>query len=436
MTTDATPRSEGGAGPAADAGRPVARDERASAPVPSEVPVAYPTMKNGVAYGAQVAAIRCLGRLPTRDLVRSEGSFVVEEPHRIERLDVERMFAPTNIAELRAAVTSTLALMAPRACRAIRRDTTFPVATPLDAVRLFREGWTLHLENIDQVSSTFLDATRRLSDAIGGSPARANVYVSPSGSDPALAPHADASSSLIVQLLGRKRWTLSRPRLSRLGWTCWPDEQLQTAVSPQGHASPTLDIELAEGDGFWLPRGWIHSAVASDAQTSIHMTAMVFRPTLADVLAFYIDALPEAVPRLETEVWPILDSNVTDQVGEVLTEMSERYRSLDPETIRDIFWAWWWGKHQGPRGSIPDIGAVLDADRAVRFAPVAAALLPNRLLLASGIRIDLSPEEHDIVAFLLSNRAAVLYAELLRWFPSTAEAGIERLRSCGAVIVE
>lgn len=133
------------------------------------------------------------------------------------------------------------------------------------------------------------------------------VFLTPA-EEHGLLPHRDASHVLVVQLEGRKEWTLWNP-------------------GPQTRSSYGLDVDLKDplgqftlepGDVMYLPHGYPHSARAVGA-LSLHLTFTMALPTPLSLVGALLDATdtPEAagsrLPRsgsraelLDTATWTML----------------------------------------------------------------------------------------------------------------------------------
>src|SRR6202044_698821 len=69
-----------------------------------------------------------------------------------------------------------------------------------------------------------------------------------------------------------------------------PWSQYRAAVAARAQEEPVLDVVMRPGDALYLPRGWLHSAVAC-AGTSIHLTIGVAAFTGADVISEMVAAV-------------------------------------------------------------------------------------------------------------------------------------------------
>jgi len=105
-----------------------------------------------------------------------------------------------------------------------------------------------------------------------GHPVQINAYITPPQNQ-GFAPHYDVHDVFVLQVAGRKRWRVHEPvQVDPLGDQAW--EQRRDAVTARATEAPVLDELLEPGDGLYLPRGYIHSAVAQ-GELSIHLTVGV-----------------------------------------------------------------------------------------------------------------------------------------------------------------
>ena len=153
-----------------------------------------------------------------------------------------------------------------------------------DAVRRrFDDGATIVLQGLHRTWPPVVDLAQSLAAELGH-PVQVNAYVTPPGHQ-GFAAHYDIHDVFVVQVHGAKRWRVHRP--------VWPHplrdqpwEQRRTAVAEAATGDPDLAVELRRGDVLYLPRGYLHSATASD-QISIHLTIGIHtwtRMHLADAL--------------------------------------------------------------------------------------------------------------------------------------------------------
>ncbi|MFL6161306.1 MAG: cupin domain-containing protein [Jatrophihabitantaceae bacterium] len=114
-----------------------------------------------------------------------------------------------------------------------------------------------------------------------GHPVQINCYLTPPQNQ-GFAPHYDTHDVFVLQIAGRKRWVVHRPVLTNpLPGQDW--EQHRPAVAARSAEPPLIERVLQPGDALYLPRGYIHSAVAQ-GETSIHLTIGVHPVTRHSLL--------------------------------------------------------------------------------------------------------------------------------------------------------
>jgi len=104
-----------------------------------------------------------------------------------------------------------------------------------------------------------------------------NLYLSPVAAQ-GFKPHYDSHDVLILQVSGEKifRFYAGGPSL--------PEERHRFDSQRDPIGEKTQEICLCEGDTLYLPRGYLHDAVAAGDEPSLHITVGLFAPTLADVV--------------------------------------------------------------------------------------------------------------------------------------------------------
>jgi Cupin superfamily protein len=97
-----------------------------------------------------------------------------------------------------------------------------------------------------------------------GHPAQCNAYWTPRGSQ-GLPVHHDTHDVFVLQVSGRKRWLVYEPVFE----LPLKDQRYTSAMGAPGEV--VLEVGLEAGDTLYLPRGWLHEALTSDAD-SLHLT--------------------------------------------------------------------------------------------------------------------------------------------------------------------
>ena len=133
---------------------------------------------------------------------------------------------------------------------------------------LFGDGATVVLQALHRTWPPVIDFCTRLAAELGH-PVQANSYVTPPSSR-GFSAHYDVHDVFVLQLAGRKHWTIHAPVLADplrdQGWG-----QRSAAVAAAAEKPPVIDAVLEPGDALYLPRGWLHAATAL-GEVSAHLT--------------------------------------------------------------------------------------------------------------------------------------------------------------------
>ncbi|MFE1664497.1 cupin domain-containing protein [Microbacterium sp. P02] len=144
----------------------------------------------------------------------------------------------------------------------------------------FAGGATIVLQGLHRTWEPIAAFTRQLVGDLGH-PAQVNAYITPASSR-GFDPHYDTHDVFVIQIAGAKRWTIHEPvHTHPLADQPWTDHR--DAVAERATTAPVIDAVFEPGDVLYLPRGWIHSAVAQGG-TSIHLTIGVRAATRHDLL--------------------------------------------------------------------------------------------------------------------------------------------------------
>ncbi|MCR2765030.1 cupin domain-containing protein [Microbacterium sp. zg.B48] len=166
------------------------------------------------------------------------------------------------------------------------------VADQIDSAKVleqFAGGATIVLQGLHRNWEPIATFTRQLVRDLGH-PAQVNAYITPASSR-GFDPHYDTHDVFVVQIAGAKRWTIHQPvHRHPLPDQPWTDHS--AAVAEQARTSPRIEAVFEPGDVLYLPRGWIHSAVAQGG-TSIHLTIGVRAATRRDLLVQLLAAAGE-----------------------------------------------------------------------------------------------------------------------------------------------
>jgi lysine-specific demethylase/histidyl-hydroxylase NO66 len=147
-------------------------------------------------------------------------------------------------------------------------------------------GATLVLQALHRTWPPLVTFASRLSGELGH-PVQINAYVTPP-QNRGFAAHYDVHDVFVLQLAGRKQWRVHSPVLSD-PLRDQPWEQRRTAVAERARETPLIDEVLTPGDALYLPRGYLHSAVAL-GELSIHLTVGVHPLTRYQLVRHLLDA--------------------------------------------------------------------------------------------------------------------------------------------------
>jgi len=135
-------------------------------------------------------------------------------------------------------------------------------------VRLFADGATLVLQGLHRVWPPIIAFAQQLAAELGH-PVQANAYVTPPQNQ-GFSDHYDVHDVFVLQVAGEKRWSLHAPVLDApLRSQPWTDRR--RAVEQQAQQPPLIEAVLRPGDCLYLPRGFLHAAVALGG-VSTHLT--------------------------------------------------------------------------------------------------------------------------------------------------------------------
>lgn len=145
----------------------------------------------------------------------------------------------------------------------------------------YRRGATVAIPAIHRTWRPLGELCERLQAKLDH-PAHANVYITP-GNAAGFTPHYDVHEVFVLQIAGRKRWSIYAPVV--------PLPHRSQPFTPQLHTGqkPVAVVDLIAGDLLYLPRGWLHSTVTSET-FSAHVTLGVTVYTWVDLIKEYLSA--------------------------------------------------------------------------------------------------------------------------------------------------
>ena len=151
------------------------------------------------------------------------------------------------------------------------------------------DGSTLVLQGLHRSWPPLVAFGSALADELGH-PIQINAYVTPPQNQ-GFSPHYDVHDVFVLQVAGRKKWTIHRPvvddPLANQPW-----DARRAEVEARAAEGPLLDTVLEPGDAVYLPRGTIHAAQAL-GELSIHLTVGVHPLTRYDLVKRLLEAVQD-----------------------------------------------------------------------------------------------------------------------------------------------
>ncbi|MGY1785776.1 cupin domain-containing protein [Geodermatophilus sp. SYSU D00698] len=293
-----------------------------------------------------------------------------------------------------------------------------------DAVlRLFADGSTVVLQGLHRLWPPLIEFADQLAADLGH-PTQVNAYVTPPSSR-GFSPHYDVHDVFVLQVAGEKHWTVHEPVLEEpLRTQPWTDRR--AAVAAAAGREPVVDAVLRPGDTLYLPRGYLHSAVAL-GRTSAHLTIGVHSVTrwaaaesaldLVRVLAAEDRELRRALPLGLDLSDP---ASVRDDVATVVTALQEWLGRVDPGEVAERLRSRTWSQVR-PEPVAP-----------LAQATAAAALTPDTVLR---LRRRLRCALREAPATAEGERVALLAGRRRLEFPASTRAALEGLLAAGELKV-
>jgi hypothetical protein len=197
---------------------------------------------------------------------------------------------------------------------------------------LMADGATLVLQALHRTWPPLVDFGARLAAELGH-PVQINAYVTPPQNQ-GFAAHYDVHDVFVLQVTGRKRWTIHAP-VVEAPLANQPWEQRRAAVAARAAEAPVIDTVLEPGDALYLPRGTIHAAQAL-GEVSIHLTVGVHPVSRYDLVRHLLD-LAQDDPQLRTSLPMGVDladpAAIAEQLGPTLAALHARLDATPPADV-------------------------------------------------------------------------------------------------------
>jgi lysine-specific demethylase/histidyl-hydroxylase NO66 len=150
-------------------------------------------------------------------------------------------------------------------------------------------GSTLVLQGLHRTWPPLVELGAQLAAELGH-PVQINAYITPPQNQ-GFAPHFDVHDVFVLQISGRKQWTVHAPVIDH-PLDSQPFDGFKVAIAERVTEPALIDTVLEPGDALYLPRGTVHSAVAQ-GETSIHLTIGVPPLTRYQLARFVLDAVQD-----------------------------------------------------------------------------------------------------------------------------------------------
>lgn len=194
------------------------------------------------------------------------------------------------------------------------------------------DGSTLVLQGLHRMWPPLVDLGSRLADELGH-PVQINAYVTPPQNQ-GFAPHHDTHDVFVLQVAGRKHWTVHAPVVAD-PLSNQPFGRFEAEIAERVAEAPVLDTVLEPGDALYLPRGTVHSAQALGA-TSIHLTIGVHPLTRYDLVRSLLEAVQDD-PALRASLPMGLDLGEPDllatHLAETVAALQAALGDVSPATV-------------------------------------------------------------------------------------------------------
>jgi hypothetical protein len=144
----------------------------------------------------------------------------------------------------------------------------------------FEGGATIVLQALQLQHPPLADFCRELERQLGH-PVQANAYYTPASAQ-GFKVHHDTHDVLCLQVEGEKRWLVYPPVLEL------PLKSQKYSRELGEPGDPVMDVTMRAGDTLYMPRGWLHKAMTSDA-ASLHLTVGINVATWRDAIRAAVD---------------------------------------------------------------------------------------------------------------------------------------------------
>jgi ribosomal protein L16 Arg81 hydroxylase len=265
----------------------------------------------------------------------------------------------------------------------------------------FEAGASIVLQGLHYNWKPLAEFCRGLEAALGH-PVQANAYYTPRGSQ-GLPVHHDTHDVFVLQVAGHKRWLVYDPVFELPLRT----QRYKAELGAPG--DPVHDLTLAAGDVLYLPRGWMHEALTSDAD-SLHITVGVNVYSWIDAVRAAVDSCADDIDfRRSVPADGEQPVDLLERVRERLAaeSVSRRMRSRLVRSRRPIL-----GGQLGQIRALDDLAADTELTR----RPTVIADLERggdgTALVFEGKRISFPAQADEAVAFAAATEGVFRAADM------------------------
>jgi hypothetical protein len=273
---------------------------------------------------------------------------------------------------------------------------------------LMGEGWSLQLECIERYSKRMRQLCGSIASALDAK-VRANAYITPASSDPAFRIHHDVTVSMVVQVVGEKRWRCWNPILKDPVWIMKDHTWSVDGISPH------LDVTLRPGDVLWLPHGAPHEVHPIGDEPSIHLTFGIHRTSGVELLEWITSELVEIAGFRLPKPWGSESAADTDWVATHLNQLGAWISGVSPSDILSAFMIARAARSE--REVLDLVGtlrrrAITPQDRVGIADPLLRPVIVEDNLYSLGLEADLPPTAVLAVEELVLSRKVEQVSEL------------------------
>jgi JmjC domain len=277
---------------------------------------------------------------------------------------------------------------------------------------LFAAGHTVVLQALHRTWPAVLELSTRLTAELGH-PVQANAYVTPPSAR-GFSAHYDVHDVFVLQLAGRKHWTVHEPvHPDPLRNQPWSDHAAAVAARADTDP-PAVDTVLEPGDVLYLPRGWLHAATALGA-VSAHLTIgvhVVTRFALVEAMLAAVAGHHELRASLPLGIDVADPAALAPHLDAVRDALAEALQQVGPEEIaRRVR------------------GRVWDGGRPEPVRPVSGAAFLDGLSVGDSVRLRIGLH-HRLVAEAGRLRLQLPDREIT--FPTVVEPALRALLGPGS----